>query len=321
MRVLVTGGAGYIGSIVTASLLARDDEVTVLDSLVHGVAAAAAPARLVVGDVTDRALVASILRHERIEAVVHLAARKSVGESVRDPAAYHQANVVGTRRLLEAMDDAGCQMLVFSSTCAVHGDPTTMPVDEAAPIAPINPYGESKARAEHLIEELGEVTGIRWVTFRYFNVTGAADDNRHGEVWDHAENLVPVVLRVAAGLQPAVGIFGTDYPTSDGTAIRDYVHVEDIAGAHLAALRYLVTGGYPVVLGLGTGRGHSVREVIDAAQRVTGRPIAVTLEPRRAGDPAAMWADPARASAVLGWTADRDLEAMVASAWRWHSAL
>ena len=221
MRVLVTGGAGYIGSVVTAGLLAGGHEVTVLDSLVRGLAAAAAPAPLVVGDIRDRVLVTRILREERIEAVMHLAALKSVAESMRDPAAYHEVNVVGTRRLLEAMGDVGCRALVFSSTCAVHGDAATMPVDEATPIAPINPYGESKARAERLVAEIGSATGTSWVTFRYFNVAGAAQDGRHGERWDDAECLVPRVLRVAAGLEPAVAILGTDFPTPDGTGVRD----------------------------------------------------------------------------------------------------
>jgi len=318
MRVLVTGGAGYIGSIVTAALLGDGHEVTVLDSLVRGLATAAAPAPLVVGDIRDRALVARILREERIEAVMHLAALKSVAESMRDPAAYHEANVVGTRRLLEAMDEAGCRVLVFSSTCAVHGDTATVPVDEATPIAPINPYGESKAQAERLVAESGLATRTRWVTLRYFNVAGAAQDGRHGERWDDAECLVPRVLRVAAGLDPSVPIFGTDFPTPDGTGVRDYVHVEDIASAHLHALQYVADGGDPITLGLGTGRGHSVREVIEAVRAVTGRDVPVKLEPRREGDPAAVWADPTRAAAVLGWTATRDLEAIVATAWRWH---
>ena len=318
MRILVTGGAGYIGSVVTARLLADGDEVTVIDSLVHGVASAAAPAPLVVGDVTDRAMLTSILKAKRIEAVVHLAARKSVRESVQYPETYHHANVVGTLRLLEAMDDAGCRALVFSSTCAVHGDPPTVPVDEATPIAPINPYGASKAIAEQLVQEMGAASGTRWLTFRYFNVAGAAEDGRHGESWADAESLVPQVLRVAAGLQPSIEIFGTDYATWDGTGIRDYVHVEDIAAAHVRGLRYITQGGEPTALGLGTGRGHSVSEVIDTARRVTGCDIAVTHAPRRAGDPAAVWADPTKAGAVLGWTATRDLEAMVQTAWRWH---
>src|SRR4051812_1773404 len=318
MRVLVTGGAGYIGSIVTAGLIGQGDRVVVLDSLANGSAEAAAPADLVVGDVADRTLVAGVLRDNRIDAVMHLAARKSVAESVRDPQGYHETNVVGTRRLLEAMDDAGCRLLVFSSSCAVHGNPRSMPVDETTPIAPINPYGESKALAEQAISAAGTTSALRWVTFRYFNVAGAADDGRHGERWDAAENLLPRVLRVAAGLEPSIAIFGTDYPTPDGTAIRDYVHVADIAAAHLRALRYLADGGDPAVLGLGTGRGPSVLGVVAAVRRITGRPIAVTLDARRAGDPAAVWADPKRAAAVLDWTAHRDLDAMVATAWQWH---
>ena len=320
MNILVTGGAGYIGSFVTARLLADGHDVTVLDSLVTGDPRAAAPAPLIEGDVADRPLVAELLRTRRIEAVVHLAARKSVVESVREPALYFRENVAGTVSLLEAMVDAGCDRLVFSSTCAVYGNPPSSPIDETTPIAPLNPYGESKAMAEQVIASIARAHAIHWVTLRYFNAAGAASDGRRGESWTDAHNLIPAALRVAAGLDRQLNVFGTDYPTSDGTAIRDYVHVEDLADAHAGSLAYLAAGGASTTLGLGTGRGHSVRDVVRTVEAVTGEPLPICEVGRRNGDPAALWADASKARATIGWTAERSLLDMVRSAWHWHTS-
>jgi UDP-glucose 4-epimerase len=318
MRVLVTGGAGYIGSHVVHDLAARGHEVTVLDDLSRGHAAAIPGHRLVVGDIGDRGLVARLLEAESIEAVVHCAARKSVAESMADPGGYFRTNVGGSLALLEAMVDTGVRQLVVSSTCAVYGDLERVPVDEAAPIHPANPYGESKALMERMTAWFDARHGLRTITLRYFNAAGAALDGNNGEDWTGAENLVPLVMQVAAGRRPVLDVYGTDYPTPDGTAIRDFVHVLDLAEAHALAIDHLAAGHPSVTLNLGTGTGASVLEVVAAAREVTGRPIPIREAPRRAGDPPAVWADARLARSVLGWTPGHDLASIVATAWRWH---
>lgn len=318
MRVLVTGGAGYIGSHTVVALTEAGHEPVVLDTLEHGHAAAVGDVPLVVGDAGDRALVRDLIDERRIEAVIHFAALKSVAASVADPGRYFEANVGGSLALLRALADSGLDRLVISSTCAVYGTPDRLPVDEMNPLRPENPYGESKLIVERMATWFEAAHGLRTVALRYFNAAGATPDGSNGEDWQDAENLIPIVLQVAAGRRPAVDVYGTDYPTADGTAVRDYVHVLDLADAHVRALDHLARGGQALTLNLGTGRGASVRDVIATAETVTGRPIATRQGPRRAGDPAAIWADAGRARDILGWETRHDLRSMLTSAWAWH---
>jgi UDP-glucose 4-epimerase len=318
MRVLVTGGAGYIGSHTVAALRLAGVEPIVLDTLEHGHPSAIPGATLIVGDAGDRSLVRDLLSTHRIEAVIHFAARKSVAESVADPGAYFSANVGGSLALLRAMVDVGVRRLVLSSTCAVYGTPDVVPVVESSDLRPENPYGESKLIVEQMAGWFERAHGLRTVVLRYFNAAGAALDGSNGEDWRDAENLVPVVLSVAARKRDAVEIYGTDYATPDGTAIRDYVHVEDLADAHVRAVEYLGRGASGVTLNLGTGHGASVREVVAAARSATGQPIETRLAPRRPGDPAAIWADARLAGELLEWAPRYDLDAIVSSAWTWH---
>jgi UDP-glucose-4-epimerase GalE len=320
MRVLVTGGAGYIGSHTVARLAAAGHEAVVLDTLANGHPAAVPGVPLIVGDAGDRERVRPLLTEHGIDAVIHFAALKSAPGSVRDPGRYFEANVGGSLALLRAIADAGVRHLVFSSSCAVYGTPAELPVRESSPTNPDTPYGETKLMVERMARWFDGPNGLRTVSLRYFNAAGAALDGSNGEDWRHAENLVPVVLQTAAGVRPAVDVHGTDYPTRDGTAIRDYVHVLDLADAHVLALEHLVDGGASAVVDLGTGRGATVLEVVAAARAATGRDIEVRPGPRRPGDPAAIWADGALARDLLGWSARHDLDAIVASAWRWHAS-
>jgi UDP-glucose-4-epimerase GalE len=320
MRILVTGGAGYIGSLTAQHLADAGHGVVVLDDLRNGHPAAVGALPLAVGDVRDVDLVAATLDRHAIEAVVHFAALKSVEESVVDPGSYFDNNVGGTLGVLRAMARSGVRRLVFSSSCAVYGTPDASPVDERAPIRPMNAYGESKALSERLLPWFDAAHGIRSAALRYFNAAGAAEDGSRGEDWREAPNLVPVVLKTAAGRRPAVRIFGTDHPTPDGTAIRDYIHVLDLAAAHRCALETIDTRDASLTVNVGTGVGASVLEVLDAARRITGREIRAEAAPRRAGDPSAIWADTTRATEVLGWRASRSLDDIVRSAWAWHTA-
>ena len=318
MRVLVTGGAGYIGSHTVAALRVAGHEPIVLDTLEHGHPSAIPGTTLVVGDAGDRRLVRDLLATHGIEAVIHFAARKSVPESIADPGLYFSANVASSLELMRAMVDGGVTRLVLSSTCAVYGTPDELPVRESSPLRPENPYGESKLMVERMAPWFEYAHGLRTVVLRYFNAAGAAFDGANGEDWRQAENLVPVVLSVAAGGRDAVDVYGTDYPTPDGTAIRDYIHVEDLADAHIRAVMHLADGGKSVTLNLGTGQGASVNEVVSAARAATGRTIETRLAPRRPGDPPAIWADARLAEEVLAWTPRHDLDAIVTSAWTWH---
>jgi UDP-glucose-4-epimerase GalE len=320
MRILVTGGAGYIGSLTAQHLADAGHGVVVLDDLRNGHRAAVGVLPLVVGDVRDVDLVASTIDEHAIDAVVHFAALKSVEDSVSDPGSYFDNNVGGTLGVLRAMARTGVRRLVFSSSCAVYGTPDASPVDETAAIRPMNAYGESKAVSERLLPWFDSTHGIRSVALRYFNAAGAADDGSRGEDWAGAQNLVPVVLQTAAGRRAVVRIFGTDHPTPDGTAIRDYIHVLDLAAAHLCALEAIDARDASLTVNVGTGVGASVQEVIDAARRITGREIPAEAAPRREGDPSAIWADTSRADATLGWRATRTLDDIVRSAWRWHIA-
>jgi len=319
-RILVTGGAGYIGSVVVDQLLDRGFTVTVLDDLSTGHRPAVARgAAFVQGGVGNRELVTALLERERIEAIVHLAAFALVAESVAQPQKYVTNNVTAARVLLEAAVRARVRRFVFSSSCATYGHPARIPVTEDTPLAPVNPYGETKRDFERLLAELGPAHGMGVVSLRYFNASGATDER--GEDHDPETHLIPNVLSAAMGKREAVEVYGTDYPTADGTAIRDYVHVTDIADAHLRALEVDIENGAPVAVNLGTGTGRSVREVVEAARRVTGRPVPVAEQARRPGDPPELVAAVARARTVLGWqAAHSSLEEILDSAWRWHQA-
>jgi UDP-glucose 4-epimerase len=320
MRVLVTGGAGYVGSVSVEAMLAAGHEAVVLDSLVTGHRAAVPEgAELVVGSLVDRESTASLLRAQRIEAVLHCAARSLVGESVRDPALYYRENVAGGVALLEAMREVGVQRLVFSSSAAVYGAPEVTPIPETVEPRPINPYGETKHAFERALAWYGAGHGLRAVSLRYFNVAGASQ--HRGEDHRPESHLIPNLLRAYLG-GPPLTIMGTDYPTPDGTAVRDYIHVLDLADAHLSALELTAAAAAGAeVANLGSGRGFSVREVVRAAESVVGRPAPVVEGPRRAGDPPVLVASNERAATLLAWSPRRgSLEEMIGSAWRWHSA-
>jgi UDP-glucose 4-epimerase len=320
MRILVTGGAGYVGAASVETLLASGHEVTVLDDLSTGHRAAVpAGAHFVEGSYTDDEPVADLLARERIEAILHSAARSLVAESIEQPALYHAQNVAGGRALLAACRAAGVRRFVFSSTAAVYGIPDRVPIDEDAPARPINPYGETKLLFEAALAA-ASVDGLRSVSLRYFNVAGASD--AVGEVHRPETHLIPNILRAAEGGEP-VTIFGDDYPTPDGTAIRDYIHLLDLADAHLAALDATTPGDprtdAPLVCNLGSSTGFSVREVVAAAETVVGRPIAQRVGRRRTGDPPMLVASHARAARLLGWRPARStLSEMIGSAWAWR---
>ena len=319
-RILVTGGAGYIGSVIVDQLLERGWSVVVLDDLSTGHRAAVARgASFIQGGVGNKELVEAVLDREQIEAIIHMAAFALVPESVAQPHKYVTNNVTAARVLLEAAARARIGRFVFSSSCAVYGHPAKIPISEETPQAPVNPYGETKRDFERLLADFGPRHEIGVVSLRYFNAAGATE--RLGEDHDPETHLIPNVLAVALGKQPAVNVYGTDYPTADGTAVRDYVHVVDIADAHVRALEVALEGEAPVAVNLGTGAGHSVREVVEAARRVTGKALKSVEQPRRPGDPPALVAAVGRAAEVLGWRASRSsLEEVLESAWRWHLA-
>ena len=319
MNVLVTGGAGYIGSHTVRQLRKRGDEVVVLDSLEFGHRDSVADTPLVVGDIADGDLVADAIGRYRVDSIIHFAAYKAVGESFENPGRYFINNVGGTARLLEAAYRNGVRRFVFSSTCAVYGTPESTPIDESAPINPESPYGETKALVERMLHWYDKSLGMRSTSLRYFNAAGAAMDGSLGEDWSLTQNLVPLAMKALLGKRPPLQVFGTDYPTPDGTAIRDYIHVDDLADAHLRSLDYLAGGGPSTVINVGTGTGSSVREVLEAAEQAAGRPVPYVDSPRRPGDPVALCADNRRAREVLGWAPLYGLEEIVSSAWQWHS--
>ena len=317
-RILVTGGAGYIGSVVVDQLLERGFEVVVLDDLSTGHRQAVARgAAFVQGNVGNRELVDALLEGERIDAIIHLAAFALVAESVAQPRKYVTNNVTAARVLLESAVRTGVRRFVFSSSCAVYGHPSRVPITEDTPQRPVNPYGETKRDFERLLGEIGPPAGMSIVSLRYFNASGATE--ARGEHHDPETHLIPNVLSAALGKTDAVEVYGTDYPTADGTAVRDFVHVSDIAAAHLRALDVQLNDAEPVAVNLGTGTGRSVREVVDAAQRVTGRSVPTRERPRRPGDPPELVAAVDRAATVLGWRASHSsLDEILSSAWRWH---
>jgi len=319
-RILVTGGAGYIGSHTCKALAAAGYAPVVLDDLSTGHRPAVKWGPLVEADIADRALVSETLKAFEIEAVIHFAAHAYVGESVVHPRKYFDNNVTRTLTLLDAALDAGVDKFVFSSSCATYGIPHHLPITEDHPQVPVNPYGSTKLFVEQILHWYGQAYRLRHVVLRYFNAAGADPEGELGEDHTPETHLIPLVIAAAQGVNPALAVFGTDYDTPDGTAVRDYVHVCDLAAAHVRAVDRLLAGEASLRLNLGTGRGSSIRDVITAVEAAGGRPVPVVEAPRRAGDPAALVADPQRAQATLGWIPQlSDLDTIVRTAWDWHA--
>jgi UDP-glucose 4-epimerase len=320
MAILVTGGAGYIGSATVEMLRAQDKKVVVLDNLAYGHKQALfKDTPFYEGDIGDAELVKDIIARHDVKACVHFAAFTYVGESVEKPALYYGNNVAQGMRLLDALIASDVKHVVFSSTCATYGEPQFLPLTEEHPQQPANPYGASKLFMERIMKDYDRAYGLRFVALRYFNAAGATP--LCGE--DHAPetHLIPLVLFAAQGKRPHISVFGDDYPTPDGTCLRDYIHVADLASAHLAALDYLERGNDSTAINLGNGQGYSVLEVIEAARQITGRDIKVKIEPRRAGDPSRLIADATKAREVLGWQPRHpSLEEIIGTAWKWHES-
>ncbi|MDD2808225.1 UDP-glucose 4-epimerase GalE [Rhodoferax sp.] len=318
-HVLVTGGAGYIGSHACKALAAAGYVPVTFDNLVYGHRSAVRWGPFVHGDISDRAALDAALRTWQPVAVMHFAAFAYVGESVTNPGKYYRNNVVGTLTLLEAMRDAGVKQFVFSSTCATYGVPSCVPISEDHAQNPINAYGASKLMIERMLKDFNSAHSMRSMCLRYFNAAGADSECETGEAHDPETHLIPLVLDAAAGVRPNVTVFGTDYPTSDGTCVRDYIHVTDLAQAHVLALQALQAGAASTAYNLGNGKGFSVRQVIDVAQQVTGLNVPVVLGAQRAGDPPALVGDARRIQAELGWQPKHaDLADIIGTAWRWH---
>ena len=320
MKILVTGGAGYIGSHTVRALLAQGHEVIVLDNLSRGHRGAVpAAVRLVVDDIHQIDAVRNLLQQEQIEAVVHFAAHSQVGESMENPTIYYDNNTVGSYCLLEAVRQAGVKYFVFSSTAAVYGEPAAVPITEDMPYAPTNVYGETKLMIERMLAQFSRAYGLRYVALRYFNAAGADGSGTIGEDHTPETHLIPLILQTALGQRDSIKIFGTDYPTPDGTCIRDYIHVTDLADAHVRVLKYLAEGGESQYFNLGSQNGFSVREMIEAAKKVTGKDFKVEEAPRRAGDPAILIAGSEKIRRVTGWQPTHSkVEQIIADAWNWH---
>lgn len=320
--VLVTGGGGYIGSHTVKALQAAGYDVVILDNLVYGhrdLVEKVLKVRLIEGDIGDRALLDQIFSAHEFAAVIHFAAYAYVGESTANPAKYYANNVCGTLSLLQAMVKAGIDKLVFSSTCAIYGVPDRLPIVETHPKAPVNPYGQTKLIVEQMLDDFDRAYGLSSICFRYFNAAGADPSGELGEDHTPETHLIPLVLETAAGQRRAISIFGTDYPTADGTCIRDYIHVSDLAQAHVLGLDHLLQGNPSQKINLSNGSGFSVRQVIETAKAVTGRPIQVVEEARRAGDPPALIGSSDKALALLGWQPRYpELTDIIAHAWQWH---
>jgi len=320
MRILVTGGAGYVGSHCLRALIAAGHDALVFDNLSRGHKKAVPAGLLVEGDLKDEGKLTALLRERKIEAVMHFAALALVGESVEMPELYYRNNVLGSFHLIEAMRQVGVTKIVFSSTTATYGTPEKMPIAETTPQLPINPYGFSKLVVEHMLDDYAAAHDFGFAALRYFNAAGAAPDGKIGEDHTPESHLIPIVLQVALGQRESISIFGDDYPTPDGTCIRDYVHVDDLAAAHLAALDRLQPGK-SIKVNLGTGRGYSVREVINACRKITGHKIPEKIGPRRPGDPPELIADSRLARKLLDWSPKYEtVESIVETAWRWHQA-
>jgi UDP-glucose-4-epimerase GalE len=315
LAILVSGGAGYIGSHAARALRRAGYEVVLYDNLSTGFRRLAQGFELVEGDIADEAKLRPVLA--RVDAVMHFAAHAYVGESVENPRKYFRNNILGALSLLNSVLDAGIRRFVFSSTCAVYGVPRQIPIAEQTPREPVNPYGASKLFFENALEAYSRAYGLRSVSLRYFNAAGADESGEIGELHDPETHLIPLALAASTENGPELQVYGSDYPTPDGTCLRDYIHVNDLADAHVRALQHLGKGGDSLAVNLGTGRGHSVLEVIQAAEKATGRPVRRKIGPRRPGDPPSLVADPAKAQEVLGWTAKRNLADIVSSAWTW----
>ena len=322
MRLLVLGGAGYIGSHTALELIKKGHEVIVVDNLVTGYEKAI-PDKAVFyqGDIRNFDFLDNLFKKERIDAVIHFAAYSLVGESVTNPLKYYDNNLYGTKVLLEAMIKNNVNKIVFSSTAATYGEPENIPILESDRTCPTNPYGETKLAMEKMFHWASKAHGLSYVSLRYFNACGADATGQFGEAHNPESHLIPLVLQVPNGKRESVSIYGTDYDTPDGTCIRDYIHVTDLAEAHILAVEYLANGGESDIFNLGNGVGYSVREVIETARNVTGHPIPATEVPRRAGDPARLVASGEKAKKILGWEPKiKKLDEIIASAWKWHKA-
>ncbi len=323
MKILVLGGAGYIGSHTVYELIDAGEEVVIIDNLQTGYAKAIHPkAVFYKGDLRDREFLDSVLEKEKdIDAVIHFAANSLVGESMIKPLKYYDNNLCGTKTLLEALIAHGIDKIVFSSTAATYGEPERVPILESDRTDPTNTYGETKLSMEKMFKWVGKANGLRYVSLRYFNACGAHKSGKIGEAHQPETHLIPLILQVPNGKREAISIFGTDYPTKDGTCVRDYIHVTDLAQAHILAVKYLMEGKESNIFNLGNGVGFTVKEVIETARKVTGLPIKAVEEDRRAGDPAVLIASSQKARDILGWKPEHDsLEEIIDSAWNWHKS-
>ena len=322
MKLLVLGGAGYIGSHTATELLDNGHEVVIADNLVTGYREAVPEkATFYQGDLRDKDFLVDLLTKEKVDAVIHFAAFSLVGESVTNPLKYYENNLYGTKVLLDAMIETGVDKIVFSSTAATYGEPENIPILESDRTCPTNPYGETKLAMEKMISWAAKAHGLHFVSLRYFNACGAHKSGKIGEAHNPESHLIPLVLQVPNGKREFVSIYGNDYDTPDGTCIRDYIHVTDLAKAHILAVEYLMNGGESDIFNLGNGVGYSVKEVIETARKVTGHPIPAKEEARRAGDPARLVASGEKARKILGWEPEiTDLADIISSAWKWHNA-
>jgi UDP-glucose-4-epimerase GalE len=317
--ILVSGGAGYVGSHVVQRLVEAGRNVVVVDNLESGHREAVRAAALVVGDVRDSSLLDAVIADYGVGSALHFAGYKNAGDSMLAPGRYFDTNVNGSLVLFDALERGGVDRVVFSSSCAVYGTPQRLPIDESAPLQPDSPYGESKRIVELMLGWFDACSGIRSVSLRYFNAAGASLDGATGEDWSRSANLIPVAMKATLGAAPPIRVFGSDYPTPDGTAVRDYVHVLDLVDAHVRALEYLEAGGSSIALNLGTGRPASVIDVVEEIRRASGRRPPIEWADRRRGDPAVVYADSSLAAETLGWKARYGIEEIIQSAWRWHS--
>lgn len=320
MTVLILGGAGYIGSHTAYELIDKGEDVVIADNLQTGYIKAVHPkARFYKGDIRDKSFLDDLLKKEKIDAVIHFAANSLVGESMTEPLKYYDNNLYGTMVLLKSMVENGIDKIVFSSTAATYGEPENIPILESDRTEPTNTYGETKLSMEKMFKWVSKAHNLRYVSLRYFNACGAHVSGEIGEAHNPESHLIPIILQVPNGKRETVSIFGDEYPTKDGTCIRDYIHVTDLAQAHILAVEYLRRGNPSDIFNLGNGIGFSVKEVIDTARKVTGHPIPAVVSPRRAGDPAQLIASSEKAKSVLGWKPEHaDLEEIIATAWKWH---